>query len=641
MRSIEPRSHTGAPPQYTQFLQDAKAYVAQRGLNWEIPLNADGTALRHDAWDLRKLTGGQGRNATWLRNFSVDEALRGTARDAGWAEVSLPRGPVLDVCAQDFIKALVVQRCKGGHAEGSTQDLARGLRRLFSVTSCPPWELSSHDISRMLELSEAEMKTALYLRALIPTVNKYLLSVHAPLRVETIAGVGRQMLERLEQRREAYKLPEMRSLYELARIVFCETPKSHQDLIRFAILRIAILTGLRIEEVIMLPCDCLRWETNIDVVTGRPAGEVGGITKSLALHYFGEKRDQKTPDVLIEDVQWVPERFHSAVEQAIETARIATVRLREVLKAQHADWQLQPQSDLRRFRTEDGRQLDTSDLLFLVMYRHRGDLPAVIDPTAKVALAHYSSLTQALGVSSRTESTVTMFMKYSREPDAKEMSLAPHSLRHLLNTELFRLGVPDTIITEQFGRESIAQSYQYDHRSLAEHLKFVELPPEATRILRPGSPQEFVARMVVGSTAGESHLARSFKQIQTRDGDRAAFTYLAANSDGFHVTPYGFCTNSFSLDPCARHLKCFDSCKHFAASGAQTHRVALQDLLGSLEKMRDIATRKPATSIGRKNQIAHAEKLVAGVRLALQAQPGSPLFPDGVDHSLPPRDLLT
>lgn len=640
MRSIEPNI-SSAPPQYEQFVDDMKAFVAQRGLCWEIPLNVDGAAQPQHAWDLRKLTGGFARNATWLRNFSIDQSLRSSAVKAGWAEASLPRGRALDPRVQDFIKALVAHRCKVGRAEGPIQDLARGLRRLFSITSCPPWELSSHDIARMFELNDSEIRSALYMRALIPTVNQNLLSVHAPLRVETIVAAGRKMLERLEERREAHKLPEMRTLYELARIVFCEAPQSHQDVIRFAILQVAMLTGLRIEEVITLPYDCLRWETNIDLVTSKPAGEVGGVTKSLGLHYFGLKRDRKTPAVLVEDVQWVPERFQTAIERAIATARAATESLREVLKAQHADPSLQPRSDLRRFRTTDGRQLDTSDLLFLVMYRHRGHLPPVIDSATKIAVAHYSSLAQALGVASRRPSTVTMFMKYSSEPDAKEMALAPHSLRHLMNTELFRLGVPDTIITEQFGRESIAQSYEYDHRSLAEHLKFVELPPEATRVMRPGSPQEFVAKMVVSGTAKESHLGRSFKQIQARDGDRAAFAYLAANSDGFHVTPYGFCTNSFSLDPCARHLKCFDACKHFAASGVPSHRVALQDLRVSLEQMRASAASRPAKSIGRKNQIAHAEKLLAGVRLALQAQPGTPLFPNGADHSLPPRDLLT
>jgi hypothetical protein len=56
-------------------------------------------------------------------------------------------------------------------------------------------------------------------------------------------------------------------------------------------------------------------------------------------------------------------------------------------------------------------------------------------------------------------------------------------LRHLQNTELFRLGVADTIISKRFNRRSIAQSYEYDHRSLAEELDQLELPVEVEMAL--------------------------------------------------------------------------------------------------------------------------------------------------------------
>ena len=138
----------------------------------------------------------------------------------------------------------------------------------------------------------------------------------------------------------------------------------------------------------------------------------------------------------------------------------------------------------------------------------------------------------------------------------------------------------------------------------------------------------------------QSHLGQSFKRIQQESGDEAAFIYLAANADGFHITPYGFCTNSFSVNPCTRHLKCFDQCKHFAASGVTEHRVTLEDLRSKLVAMRDVARSKPATTIGRKNQVAHAERLIAGVSAALDAQPNRPVFTDGVDHSTPKEDIF-
>jgi len=116
-----------------------------------------------------------------------------------------------------------------------------------------------------------------------------------------------------------------------------------------------------------------------------------------------------------------------------------------------------------------------------------------------------------------------------------------------MNTEMFRKNVPDTIITHQFGRRTVAQSYEYDHRNLAEKLSFVKLPPAASKVLPAGSAKELVGKMVVSGMALQSHLGQSFKRIQHESGDEAAFIYLAANADGFHVTPYGFCTNTLDV----------------------------------------------------------------------------------------------
>lgn len=628
-----------APQSYLDFIDDAKLFAAQRDVQWDIPLGPQGAAPIKAAWDLRKLTKAPNRNGLYLRNFALCTRTRDAALKAGWNENALPEGLFVDAHVQDFIKAVIVYRTKKGIDGKSSLGVARGIKSLFSVTAKPPWELTSQDIARVLAL-DGIAPIALYLQSLVSTINHNDISLNGPLRMEAVSEPARKMLASLRERKEAQKLPEMRALYELARIVFQETPQSHQDVIRFLLVRIGILTGLRLGELILLPYDCLRWSTNIDFVTGKPAGEVGGVTTSLALRYFGEKRDKNSPDLLVEDVQWVPERFHKAVVEAVELARKATEDLRAILKAQHARPKLFPNSDLRQFKTSDGAQLDTSDMLFLVLYRHKFELPADLPADAPVALPHEVTIRQGLGAKG-ARTPVSLFARYSQEPDASDMAVNSHSLRHLMNTELFRSGVPDTIITEQFGRKSVAQSYEYDHRSLSEMLKFVTLPQEAQRFVRPDSPQELIARMVVSGTLGDSHLVRSFKQIQARDGDRVAFAYLAANADGFHVTPYGYCTNSFSLDPCARHLKCFDACKHFTVGSAPTQKVALTDLLASLQTMRTAAQAKPIKTVGRKNQIAHADRLIAGVQAALAAPAGTSPFPAGKDHSLPPADLLS
>jgi hypothetical protein len=57
--------------------------------------------------------------------------------------------------------------------------------------------------------------------------------------------------------------------------------------------------------------------------------------------------------------------------------------------------------------------------------------------------------------------------------------------------------------------------------------------------------------------------------------------------------------------------------------------------------MRHAAAAKPVRTVGRKNQIAHADALLVGVEAALEAQPNTPVFGGDVDHSVPIKDVLT
>ena len=296
-------------------------------------------------------------------------------------------------------------------------------------------------------------------------------------------------------------------------------------------------------------------------------------------------------------------------------------------------------SDLRQFKTSAGVDLTTADLLLLTPYGV-SDLPdSMLDEMAVTTLSQ-NSMYLAMGCI-KSKWSYSLFARYGNAASEKRHAIKPHSLRHLMNTELFKLGVSDTVITQQFGRMSVAQSYEYDHRSLSEKRSFVRLPESAIGLVQPGSSSELVAKMVVGGLIPFSHVAKSFKAIQATSGDAVAFRYLVANSDGFHVTPYGFCLNSFSMNPCARHLKCFDRCKHFTASGLPEHRVTLESLRAQLVQARQAAAAKPAKTIGRKNQIEHADTLLAGVDAALAAAPDTPVFGGNVDYSKPVEDVLS
>ncbi|TCK32593.1 hypothetical protein B0G84_8407 [Paraburkholderia sp. BL8N3] len=51
--------------------------------------------------------------------------------------------------------------------------------------------------------------------------------------------------------------------------------------------------------------------------------------------------------------------------------------------------------------------------------------------------------------------------------------------------------------------------------------------------------------------------------------------------------------------------------------------------------MKAAAQAKPEAAIARKNQIAHADRLIRGVDAALAAQPGQNIFAGGTDYADP------
>ncbi|WP_262246296.1 hypothetical protein [Stenotrophomonas maltophilia] len=232
----------------------------------------------------------------------------------------------------------------------------------------------------------------------------------------------------------------------------------------------------------------------------------------------------------------------------------------------------------------------------------------------------------------------TLFERYSHFAADKELVLTSHSLRHLQNTELFRLGVADTIISKRFNRRSVAQSYEYDHRSLAEELDQIELPDEVETAL--GEKASIVARMIqLGRASGP--IVSAFKRIQSTEGDAAAFDFLKAEADGFHATPYGHCLNSFTVDPCPKHLECFSGCRHLSATNLPENRRHLQTLELKLVATVEAAESRCSSSPGRTNQIHHAKVRLAGVRTLLATSPGEKPFPEGRDLSLPtPKGVL-
>jgi len=225
---------------------------------------------------------------------------------------------------------------------------------------------------------------------------------------------------------------------------------------------------------------------------------------------------------------------------------------------------------------------------------------------------------------------LSIFESYGQTEEDKSLRLTSQSLRHLQNTELFRLSVADTIISKRFNRRSIAQSHEYDHRSLAESLSQIELPDELETFL--GENSTIVAKLIqIGKANGP--VIDTFKKIQSEKGDQQAFEYLRVEADGFHATPYGHCINSFTVDPCPKNLECFNGCRHLSATNLSENRVNLENLARQFEVAISDIMSKPIGTLGRDNQLSHAIVRLENINKLLGTTENSLVFPDGVDLS--------
>jgi hypothetical protein len=232
----------------------------------------------------------------------------------------------------------------------------------------------------------------------------------------------------------------------------------------------------------------------------------------------------------------------------------------------------------------------------------------------------------------RGTSHLSIFFRYGRTDEDRSLQLNTHALRHLQNTELFRKGLADSIITKRFNRVSVQQSYVYDHRSLAEHLDGIDVPDDVEEKLgvKAGTTYRLIRS---GRVSGP--LVDRFLSIQADEGDDAAFEFLVAEADGLHVTPYGFCLNSFTVDPCPKHLECFNGCLHLARSDLPSERLALTSLRERTAAVVAKIEAYPEGSVGRQNQLDHARKRLGNIDKALATAPGEKPFPKGPDLSVP------
>lgn len=151
------RSQLPQPLAYRRFVERGRTYAAKKDLPWP---NDEGQ--KHEGhtpidWDLRRLADSHLKHVVSLGGFEVDSVLHEKARVAGWSLASMPSGNALSHHVVEFVLALVVDRCKSKKAVRVVRQLARNVKLFFSVTEKAPWEVSSEDVARYLQLQEMNL----------------------------------------------------------------------------------------------------------------------------------------------------------------------------------------------------------------------------------------------------------------------------------------------------------------------------------------------------------------------------------------------------------------------------------------------------------------------------------------------------
>lgn len=758
---------------YAIWLELARSTAIGRGLSWNPEFDdVTGKVAKTQRWGLNSAVGLPPDKEIWMSHFGhLPRDMELLRKVWKCPKVSCEPPELMSKDWREFLQAsisheLFIKQNKVSNASAH----ARAIRTIsLCAGQTPPWELRPTELQQAYNVA-LESGTSGKLAMNLSMVAKVLfdanqLSKYCPLvtyakpyesasALEGEERVSRQKLREgnnynvhaqrseLNERKSAEKLPETAAFWELVRIVFTESPRTFTDRIRFAVLKLQILTGLRIGEVVMIPEDCLRWK-DYYTVDGRSAGELGGFSKSLSLRYFALKQGNQAgaQSRLVERYQEIPPLFADIIEDLVDEIGKVTAPLRARLKLQSNTNRLIPEyspdalvsaiemytrisgsiqitarridpdlkdayladhnfeildpireeqnshllsaslkpvrhywknqadgppirnrkgeiisgpidvrchflvreiedfvktvmptklPDTHPFTGPNGENFYPYELLFLqpsralIEDRNGG----IVDVTKYFSVGRLAADDIIMQLSGKKSG---LFDRYGETENDKKLSLNTHSLRHLQNTELFRLGITDAMITKRYGRQSTAQSGAYDHRSLREQIIEIELPPEASAL--PERLHDTAKLMLTRRVRGP--IVEEFLEIQRESGDEEAFRYLAAEADGFHTTPYGFCLSSFTVAPCPKHLECFNGCRNLTRTDNPEEEQNLNKMLDRMERHLQEAQRRPGNSPGLKNQISHASTVIENLKLAIAAKPGSQVFPNGRDLAKP------
>ena len=324
---------------YLAYIEHGKHLAATCGMEWNFKLDEYGYA--EIGWNLTEISGSVLPPKCYLRDMGFEnktlEYLNQKTVEAGKpCNIKQP----IDEDWQSLIKAVVCINLITKRIAPSSivNGIIRPLKVIATCSYGPeikPWNLTVEVIEKSasiaLKIQKSGQLSDTVLGIIKNTFDTNHLAINCPLypaliskkinsgsndRRSKIVKSKNDLLESLSQRKNQEKLPEQRAFWELIRIAFTEKPKSFTDELRFAMVKIMVITGLRIGEVARLPVDWKRTRDYYDA-KGQPAGELGGYSQALLLRHFAEKQQSENSDsiALFENTQYVPKIFEGILTE--------------------------------------------------------------------------------------------------------------------------------------------------------------------------------------------------------------------------------------------------------------------------------------------------------------------------------------
>ncbi|MDO1464130.1 integrase [Pseudomonas putida] len=140
----------------------------------------------------------------------------------------------------------------------------------------------------------------------------------------------------------------------------------------------------------------------------------------------------------------------------------------------------------------------------------------------------------------------------------EKLKMSSHAVRHLLNTLAIRGGLSDFDLARWSGRLNVKSNRDYDHTTDEEVIE---------RVRQLG---------LVSAAFPQAEVRPQYVPVDESDFPLRAMAAM-------HVTEYGFCSHSFSIEPCRKFRDCINCTEHVCIKGLASNYERILRRLDQLE----------------------------------------------------------